>query len=160
MISRAQRSMKRETSFLGDAKRPMMPERANPKTGLLAPPWRLLMQIGGDNQTTVGMEVRDQIILGRTDPLADYHPDLDLTPYGGQENGVSRRHLSIVQGDKALYVKDLGATNGTRINGGLIPARTFRKLNNGDQICFGDVCFSYYSAGAFFDMLAGLSALR
>jgi hypothetical protein len=139
MISRAQRSMKRETSFLGDAKRPMMPERANPKTGLLAPPWRLLMQIGGDNQTTVGMEVRDQIILGRTDPLADYHPDLDLTPYGGQENGVSRRHLSIVQGDKALYVKDLGATNGTRINGFQLDPNQLYRLRDGDELELGRV---------------------
>jgi len=139
MLTWTQKPMKRETSLLGDARRPPMQERESPKTGLLNQPWRLLMQIGGDNQTTVGMEVRDQIILGRTDPLADFHPDLDLTPYGGQENGVSRRHVAITQGDKALYVQDLGSTNGTRINGFQLEADQPYRLRDGDELELGRV---------------------
>jgi pSer/pThr/pTyr-binding forkhead associated (FHA) protein len=116
-----------------------MPDRDAPRTGLLAPPWRLLMQIGGDNQTTVGMEVSDTIVLGRTDPLTDFHPELDLTPYGGQENGVSRRHVTITQGGKALYVKDLGSTNGTRINGFQLEANQLYRLRDGDELELGRV---------------------
>ncbi len=139
MMSWVQKSFKRDTSLLGDPRRPLMPERSNPKTGLLAPPWRLLMQIGSDNQTTVGMEVRERIIIGRSDPLADFHPDLDLTPYGGQENGVSRRHVSITQGDRTLYVQDLGTTNGTRINGYQLEANQLYRLRDGDEIELGRV---------------------
>ncbi len=131
--------MKRETSFLGDPGRPLMPDRSQPKTGLLAPPWRLLVQIGGDHQTTVGMEVSDQIIIGRTDPLAEFHPELDLTPYGGQQNGVSRQHVMITQGGKALYVKDLGSTNGTRINGFELEAHQLYRLRDGDELELGRV---------------------
>ncbi len=116
-----------------------MPDRAAPKTGLLAPPWRLLMQIGGDNQTTVGMEISDTIVIGRSDPLADFRPDLDLTPYGGQESGVSRKHLAITQGGKALYVKDLGSTNGSRINGFQLEKDQLYRLRDGDELELGRV---------------------
>lgn len=132
------KTMKRDTSLLGDPERPPMPERGpRPKTGLLAPPWRLLMQIGGENQTTVGMEIADRIIIGRADPLADFHPDLDLTPYAGQDNGVSRRHAAITQGDKSLYVEDLGSTNGTRINGFQLEANQPYRLRDGDELELG-----------------------
>jgi pSer/pThr/pTyr-binding forkhead associated (FHA) protein len=131
--------MKHNTSFLGDPQRPLMVERASPKTGLLAPPWRLLMQIGGDNQTTVGLEVRDQIVVGRADPPANFHPDLDLTPYGGQKNGVSRRHVIITQGDKTLYIQDLGTTNGTRINGFQLEPQQPYRLRDGDELELGRV---------------------
>ncbi|MBN1680419.1 MAG: FHA domain-containing protein [Anaerolineae bacterium] len=136
--------IKRETSFLGDAAPPRMPldERARrPQTAQLASPWRLLLQIGGQNQTTVGLEVRDRVILGRADPLANFSPELDLTPYGGQEGGVSRRHAAIVQDkeNKALYLEDLNSTNGTRINEFSLEPRRRYRLRDGDQIEIGRV---------------------
>jgi pSer/pThr/pTyr-binding forkhead associated (FHA) protein len=101
----------------------------------------LLMQIGGENQTTVGIEVKGRIVLGRGDPVANYYPDLDLSPYGGQEGGVSRRHAAIVQDDenKALYLEDLGSTNGTRINGFSLEPRRRYRLRDGDELEFGRV---------------------
>jgi pSer/pThr/pTyr-binding forkhead associated (FHA) protein len=116
-----------------------MPERDVPRTGLLSPPWRLLMQIGGDRQTTVGMEIADSIVIGRSDPQIDFHPELDLTPYGGQESGVSRRHVMITKGGKALYIKDLGSTNGTRINGFQLEADQLYRLRDGDELELGRV---------------------
>jgi pSer/pThr/pTyr-binding forkhead associated (FHA) protein len=139
MLSSARKLKDRNTSFLGDPQRPVMQERSIPRTGLLAPPWRLLMQIGGDSQTTVGMEVRDQIVVGRADPLAEYLPDLDLSPYGGQQNGVSRKHIIISQADKALYVQDLGTTNGTRINGFQLDSNQFYRLRDGDELELGRI---------------------
>jgi hypothetical protein len=136
---------KRQTSLLDDkSSHPPMPaeERpARPQTSRLAPPWRLLMQIGEQNQTTVGIEVKDRIVLGRADPVGSFYPDLDLSPYGGQEGGVSRRHAIIIQDEenKALYLEDLGSTNGTRINGfSLEPNRRYR-LRDGDELEFGRV---------------------
>ena len=138
MLTWPPKSSKNNTVLLGDDKRPLMQERSStPRTGLLAPPWRLLMQIGGDIQTTVGLEVRNRILVGRADPLADYQPELDLTPYAGKENGVSRRHLAIIQGDKSLYVEDLGAANGSRINGFQLEPGQLYRLRDGDELELG-----------------------
>jgi hypothetical protein len=134
-----------ETSLLDDhVPAPVMPEAerdARANTSRLSTPWRLLMQIGGENQTTVGIEVKGRIVLGRGDPVANYYPDLDLSPYGGQEGGVSRRHAAIVQDDenKALYLEDMGSTNGTRINGFSLEPRRRYRLRDGDELEFGKV---------------------
>jgi hypothetical protein len=137
--------VKRETSLLDDQRpHPVMPEveqGARIQTARLAAPWRLLLQIGGEYQTTVGMEVRDRIVLGRGDPVASFYPDLDLSPYGGQEGGVSRRHAAIIQDaeNRALYVEDLDSTNGTRINGFSLEPRRRYRLRDGDELEFGHV---------------------
>jgi hypothetical protein len=138
-------SLKRKTLPLSEVlQRPRMPleERApRPQTARLAPPWRLLLQIGGQNQTTVGIEVKERIVLGRSDPVANFYPDLDLSPYGGQEGGVSRRHATIIQDDgtKALYIEDMNSTNGTRINGFSLEPRRRYRLRDSDELEFGGV---------------------
>lgn len=136
----------RNTSLLDESKVPAPPmpaeERlARAQTGRLSPPWRLLLQIGGQNQTTVGLEVKDRIVLGRADPVGNLYPDLDLSPYGGQEGGVSRRHALIIQDEqtKALYLEDLNSTNGTRINGFSLEPRRRYRLRDGDELEFGRV---------------------
>ncbi len=135
--------IKRETSLLDESRvRPLMEERKpRPQTARLAAPWRLLLQIGEQNQTTVGIEVKDKIILGRADPVSNFYPDLDVTPYGGQEGGVSRRHAAIVQDNdnKALYLEDLNSTNGTRINGFSLEPRRRYRLRDGDELELGRV---------------------
>ncbi len=136
---------RRETSILDDLVQRSLasaePASGRPKTALLAQPWRLMLQIGGETQTTVGIEIKEQVTIGRSDPVANFYPELDLTPYGGQDRGVSRRHATIVQDNehKALYIEDLNSTNGTRINGfGLEPNRRYR-LRDGDEVELGRV---------------------
>ncbi|HML20023.1 MAG TPA: FHA domain-containing protein [Aggregatilinea sp.] len=138
--------IKRETSILDDLveRNPAAADSTTggrPKTARLAQPWRLMLQIGGETQTTVGIEIKEQVTLGRSDPVANFFPELDLTPYGGQDRGVSRRHATIVQDNehKALYIEDLNSTNGTRINGfALEPNRRYR-LRDGDEVELGRV---------------------
>lgn len=136
--------LNRETSQLDDhVQRAISPAGISAETpaSRLSTPWRLLMQIGGQTQTTVGLEVRDKIIIGRSDPVANFYPDLDLSPYGGQERGVSRRHATIIQDDehKALFLEDLNSTNGTRINGFSLEPRRRYRLRDGDELEFGQV---------------------
>jgi hypothetical protein len=137
--------VRRQTSWLGQSNNyPKMPDsdrKPGPQTSRLAAPWRLLLQIGGQNQTTVGIEVKDRIVMGRGDPVADFYPDLDLTPYGGQDGGVSRRHAIIIQNEenKALYVEDLNSTNGTRINSFALEPRRRYRLRDGDTLELGRV---------------------
>jgi pSer/pThr/pTyr-binding forkhead associated (FHA) protein len=53
------------------------------------------------------------------------------------DKSVSRRHAEIrVEGDQ-LSIRDLGSTNGTRLNGQLITA--WRTLRDGDEIQLGDL---------------------
>lgn len=121
------------------------PERpAGAQTGRLPAPWRLLVQIGEPNQVTVGLEVKGEVILGRADPVANQRPDLDLTPYGGQEAGVSRRHLAISRDDdkRVLFVEDLRSTNGTRLNGFWLDAGRRYRLRDGDRLELGDLAIT------------------
>lgn len=120
---------------------PPAEHRSSAKTGRLPAPWRLLVQIGESNQTTVGLEVKGEVILGRADPMANQRPDLDLTPYGGQETGVSRRHIAISRDDekRVLFVEDLNSTNGTRLNGFWLDAGRRYRLRDGDRLELGDL---------------------
>lgn len=143
-VSRPDVQATRQTSKLDDpARRTALPSdtQADSSGARLRTPWRLLMQIGGQYQTTVGIEVRDTIIVGRSDPVAEFYPDLDLSPYSGQEGGVSRRHATIAQDDenKALVLRDLDSTNGTRINGFPLEAHRPYRLRDGDTLEFGQV---------------------
>ncbi len=115
-----------------------MPDRGpRPHDGGL-PPWRLLFKIENENRTTVGVSISHHITIGRTDSKG-VEPDLDLTPYGAVENGVSRLHATIIYEDETLYIEDLNSTNGTRINGfQLNPNRRYR-LRDGDELEFGRV---------------------
>lgn len=49
---------------------------------------------------------------------------------------VSGHHAEIEQTESGLVVRDLGSTNGTKVNG---MAVTEAVLNDGDQLCFGSV---------------------
>jgi len=135
---------RRETTILRPpgAKPQTSAERSQSvQTGRLSAPWRLLVQIAGPTQATVGLEVKSELVLGRVDPTASTQPDLDLTPYGGQEAGVSRRHVAITRDDQnqALYVEDLNSTNGTRLNGFWLDAGQRYRLRDSDRLELGDL---------------------
>ncbi len=104
------------------------------------PPWRLVIQISGKSHTTLGLEVTERILIGRADPTSpDQPPELDLTAYGGKENGVSRRHAEITFLDNSLYITDLDSTNGTKLNGFLLPPHHGFRLRDGDEVQVGQM---------------------
>src|SRR5690242_3812866 len=80
-----------------------------------------------DNQKQITLVIQDtpirlllvpntEITLGRVDTRANVYPDIDLTPYGGSETGVSRTHATIAYKNRVLYITDLGSSNGTYLN--------------------------------------------
>ena len=91
----------------------------------------------GVNRVRIPLDFADgaECTVGRgyeRDPV-----ELDLTPYGAFDYGVSRRHALLATQRDGVYVTDLGSTNGTRINGFLlVPDRAYR-LRNGDELEFG-----------------------
>lgn len=52
------------------------------------------------------------------------------------EAGVSRKHAEVFEGEDGFYLRDLGSTNGTQVNGKKIPVEPYL-LSDGDQIKFG-----------------------
>lgn len=115
------------------------PERGpRPATHLLAPPWRVLLQVGGENKTTMGVSVNDYTVIGRADGKEN-DADVDLNPYGAFQNGVSRRHAAISQEKGTIYIEDLESTNGTRINGFQLPPNEKFRLRDGDELEFGRI---------------------
>jgi pSer/pThr/pTyr-binding forkhead associated (FHA) protein len=112
-----------------------MPEReATPGTNLLNPSWKLVFKLGND---TVSLPVGNPIVVGRVaDSSEKDQVQLDLAAHGGFQGGVSRKHATITFHEGALYIEDLGSTNGTRINGfQLTPNRKYR-LRDGDEVEF------------------------
>lgn len=117
--------------------RPLADRGPQPPPDQVAPPWRLLLQIGGENRTTLGVSVEARMMVGREDSRKGQIPEIDFDPFDGAINGVSRQHALITYQDGALYIEDLESTNGTRINGfQLIPGRSYR-LRDGDELEFG-----------------------
>ncbi|MBP6016986.1 MAG: FHA domain-containing protein [Candidatus Promineofilum sp.] len=57
------------------------------------------------------------IQIGRADPDDGFAPELDLTDYGGQERGVSRRHATIRWVEGGYVIIDQHSSNGTWLNG-------------------------------------------
>ena len=76
---------------------------------------------------------RNPFIIGRTD-------DSNLFLLS---RTVSRNHAEIYRRADGLFIRDLRSKNGTYINGKIINRDI--KLNNGDNILFGDVKFKIYS---------------
>ncbi|MBC8171966.1 MAG: FHA domain-containing protein [Anaerolineae bacterium] len=78
-----------------------------------------------------------ELVMGRSDSEADDAPEIDLSRYGAQDKGVSRRHASIIRKDGSLHVVDKGSYNGTFLNGQRLIADQPRVLRDGDDIRLG-----------------------
>jgi pSer/pThr/pTyr-binding forkhead associated (FHA) protein len=86
----------------------------------------------------IGLDEKAEYTLGRIDPASHSFPDVDLTPYGGVEDGVSRRHAKVTRlGEDRYYVMDLSSTNFTHVNGEKLEAFEPKVLADGDEIFLG-----------------------
>lgn len=95
------------------------------------------MEIEGTEQH-ISLEEKAEYTLGRIDPATHSFPDIDLTPYGGTEAGVSRRHAKITRlGEDRFYIMDLASTNFTHVNGEKLEAFEPRVLADGDEVFVG-----------------------
>ena len=71
-------------------------------------------------------------VVGRSSRMCDLAVD---------HNAVSKVHCVLVKTDGLIYLRDLGSTNGTRVNG----QRVIRgALLPGDQISFGGAAYTVY----------------
>lgn len=81
--------------------------------------------------------VESPITIGRSDPTSSTTLTLDLTPYFAAQLGVSRFHAEISFTNGQFYIKDMGSTNGTQINGKRIAPYHLVPFHEGDEIRLG-----------------------
>lgn len=106
------------------------PTCPSPREGL--PPMsgaRLIVQVGPLKGRAIALGPR-RFIIGR-DPQSHLRPSSPT---------VSRRHASLEFRGSALYLRDLGSTNGTLLNGRLLKG-TEAELHNDDRIEVGPLRF-------------------
>jgi len=84
------------------------------------------------------------IVMGRRDDNNSYIPEVDLTDQFGGLMGVSRKHAEIVLEQGQFFLKDLGSTNGSWLNGRQLVAGKTYPLTNGDQIRLGELLMLVY----------------
>jgi hypothetical protein len=78
---------------------------------------------------------RQRITLTKESTLVGRNPACDITLDHGS---ISRQHCLMQVNDRGLHIKDLGTTNGTKINGTNI---TEGFVNPGDQLTMGHLVF-------------------
>ncbi len=89
---------------------------------------------------------KSELMIGREDPSKGHFPDIDLTPHGGEEGGVGRRHAKLyIEGYQGL-LEDNQSVNGTYVNRQRLQTGQRQPLNNGDELRFGLVVLTYYTA--------------
>jgi CheY-like chemotaxis protein len=84
---------------------------------------------------TIRVQLSHPIVLGRHDD--EHKINVDLTPHGAEEAGVSRRHLQIHTDGKNLLVTDLNSGNGTIVNGTRLEPEKSHPVKDGDKLYLG-----------------------
>lgn len=102
----------------------------------------VVFYIGTD---TVAIERENDLIVGRIDlDHNEMRIDVDLGPYGGQDQGVSRRHVKLDALQNPPTITDLGSYNGTFVNGQKLVPDQPHPLLSGDELRFGRLAVRIY----------------
>jgi len=127
-----------QVKWLGEGQDGQAGDRHLPETRPLAIRLRISSQTGKSNPSReVQIALARPIRLGRSDPIHDIFPEIDLSQDQGRESGVSREHTCIFQQDNAIMLEDLASTNGTLLNGKRLDPYIPEILRDGDQFQMG-----------------------
>lgn len=95
---------------------------------------RLYLPYGSD---PVIIDKQERIEIGRKDTLGTFTPAVDLTSSHGANLGVSRHHADILYLNNSYYIKDMGSTNGTWVNGQKLAPYQIIPIRYGDSLRLG-----------------------
>lgn len=101
---------------------------------------RLIVE--ADNQE-FDLSGKDNVTVGREDAVSNIFPDVDLTPHGGEEGGVSRMHARIFVENGQYLIEDENSTNFTFLNRQRLAPKTPTPLNDNDEIKLGRVLLRF-----------------
>ena len=108
------------------------------------PVWRIQLHQLDDPDKYVGLDIYDEIILGRGVGDTDLPKLIPLNKLGFDTTGVSRHHLLLRPTSDSLFAIDNGSTNGSSRNGHPLGVRIPYALNNGDVVTLGKLSFSIH----------------
>ncbi len=101
---------------------------------------RLIVE--ADNQE-FDLSGKDNVLIGREDAVSNIFPDVDLTPHGGEEGGVSRMHARIFSENGQYMLEDENSTNFTFLNRQKLAPKTPAPLHDNDEIKLGRVLLRF-----------------
>lgn len=104
---------------------------------------RLIVE--ADNQE-FDLSGKDNIVIGREDAVSNIYPDVDLTPHGGEEGGVSRLHARIFFDNGQYMLEDENSTNFTFLNRQKLAGKTPAALHDNDEVRLGRVLLRFKEA--------------
>jgi pSer/pThr/pTyr-binding forkhead associated (FHA) protein len=103
---------------------------------------RLTVEHEGQVQT-FDLSGKTEYMIGREDPISNIYPEVDLTPYGGEEGGVSRMHAKLLINNGQYLVEDQNSTNFTYINRKRLQPKVPEPIHDGDELRLGRVVMKF-----------------
>ncbi|MBL6961704.1 MAG: FHA domain-containing protein [Anaerolineales bacterium] len=80
---------------------------------------------------------RKEFTMGRVSVGQTIMPDIDLTPHGAFDSGVSRLHAVLRNSEGRVTIMDLGSSNGTYVDGTRLEPERENSLSHGSIISLG-----------------------
>jgi pSer/pThr/pTyr-binding forkhead associated (FHA) protein len=118
---------------------------AAPAPVAAAPALTARLIVESDNQE-FDLSGKDNVIIGREDAVSNIFPDVDLTPHGGEEGGVSRLHARIFVENGQYMLEDENSTNFTFLNRQKLAGKSPVVLHDNDEIKLGRVLLRFKEA--------------
>ncbi len=88
---------------------------------------------------------KSEYVIGREDPISGIFPEVDLTPYGGENGGVSRQHARLSRSGSQWMLTDLNSTNHTRVDGARLEPNTPTEVKDGSKLQFGRLALTFHA---------------
>lgn len=118
---------------------------AAPAASTAAPALTARLVVEADNQE-FDLSGKDNIVIGREDAVSNIYPDVDLSPHGGEEGGVSRLHARIFYENGQYLLEDENSTNFTYLNRQKLAGKTPTPLHDNDEVRLGRVLLRFKEA--------------
>jgi pSer/pThr/pTyr-binding forkhead associated (FHA) protein len=103
----------------------------------------VILRIESNNEPLL-LDAKEKYVVGRSDSQSGNYPDIDLSPFGGLDQGVSRVHATFQRTDNTLTLIDMNSANGTYLNGQRMVPNQPRVLQDGDEVRFGKLSTRIY----------------
>jgi hypothetical protein len=125
---------------------PMAPASASPVTPVAPVAVATPKLVVESDSATFDVGGKSEVLIGREDPVSNIYPDVDLTPHGGEEGGVSRVHAKLLINGSQYLIEDQNSTNFTFVNRQKLAPKTPTSIKDGDEIRLGRVVLKFQTA--------------
>lgn len=90
----------------------------------------------------IALQIEESIVLGRDS--SEGASAINLEGYDALNQGVSRKHAMFKRQGQQLFIRDLGSTNHTFLNGNQLAEERDYALRDGDEIALGRLALKLF----------------